>query len=289
MFDAIIVNPGDNVATALRDLAPGSVTTNRGEFRLLTQVASGHKFAIADIPSGQLVVKYGSAIGAATSGIRTGTHLHVHNVGDILRVSDGGATERVHPPVPDRPDDPRVPSWDVEALRQLTFNGYPRADGRVGVRNHVVVVSTVGCANAVADRIAGQAEIAAITHQQGCLQLGDDLKLTRKQLNHVAGSPNVGGVLFVGLGCEANQAAALMSKLGDKPVEAITIQGEGGTRKAVERGIQIVEQMKGELSTRTESPSQHQQARGWNQVWRLRRFQRSDRESGHRSCRRYAC
>jgi altronate dehydratase len=254
VFDAIVVDDRDNVATAITDLQPGRVTTNQGEYRLLVPLRAGHKFVIRDLQTGDLVVKYGSPIGAATTGIATGAYVHVHNVGDILHADGTAASERAHPVVPDHPDDPRKASWDVAALRKMTFNGYVRSDGRVGVRNHVLVVSTVGCANAAAERIAAQVDVPAITHQQGCLQLGDDLKLTRKQLNHVAGSPNVGAVLFVGLGCEANQAVQLMAGLGDKPVEAITIQGEGGTRKAVERGVQIVDQMKRELARQQRVP-----------------------------------
>lgn len=255
MIDAIVVDPRDNVATAVRDLVPGDVASNVGALRLATQIPTGHKFAIAPLRAGDPIVKYGSAIGAATAPVEPGHHVHVHNTRDIL-VAPGGGQDRMKPAIPERPDPARPATWSVERLRDITFNGYVRSDGRVGVRNDVLVVSTVGCANAAVERIVAATGAVGITHQQGCLQLGADLALTRKQLSQVAGSPNVGAVLFVGLGCEANQAAALMSAAGDKPVESITIQAEGGTRKAVERGAAIVQGMQRELGQqlRTSAP-----------------------------------
>src|SRR3989454_9865046 len=84
------------------------------------------------------------------------------------------------------------------------FLGFPRADGRVGVRNHVLVVPTVICSAVVAERIAASiAPVgAALPHLAGCGQLGPDLTLTHETLAAYCRHPNVGAVIVVALGCE---------------------------------------------------------------------------------------
>jgi altronate dehydratase large subunit len=124
-----------------------------------------------------------------------------------------------------------------------TFLGYPRPDGRVGVRNHVLVVPTVICSAVVAERIA--AAIAptgtALPHLAGCGQLGPDLSVTHETLAAYCRHPNVGAVLVVALGCEqvvAQQLADAARKAG-KPAHIVSIQGEGGTLRATASGIDI--------------------------------------------------
>src|SRR5436190_22631021 len=90
------------------------------------------------------------------------------------------------------------------------LRGYRRPDGSFGVRNHVLVMATVVCANAVVERLDRRGvDAAMITHQHGCGQVGDDLALTRRLLAAVATNPNVGGVVLVSLGCEPNQPDAI--------------------------------------------------------------------------------
>jgi len=81
----LVIDPKDNVAVALRDIAPGAevILTVRGRVRrilVLERTPVNHKLAIARIRSGAAVVKYGEAIGEATSTIRPGSHVHVHNL-----------------------------------------------------------------------------------------------------------------------------------------------------------------------------------------------------------------
>ena len=83
----------------------------------------------------------------------------------------------------------------------MQFMGYRRLDGKVGVRNHVVVVSTVFCSSTVAAKIASATDTVAITHEHGCLELGPDMEHTERVLHGVVRHPNVGAVLVVGLGC----------------------------------------------------------------------------------------
>ena len=81
----IIIDPRDNVATAIKNLAAGSkMQTGQGEVTLLDDIVYGHKFALADIPQGEYIIKYGAQIGRATTSISSGGHVHVHNVEDIV-------------------------------------------------------------------------------------------------------------------------------------------------------------------------------------------------------------
>jgi altronate dehydratase large subunit len=136
-----------------------------------------------------------------------------------------------------------------------TFLGYARPDGRVGVRNHVLVVPTVICSAVVAERIS--ASIApvgtALPHLAGCGQLGPDLTVTHETLAAYCRHPNVGAVLVVALGCEqvvAQRLADAALSTG-KLAQIVSIQGEGGTVRATARGTEIARGLADAL-TRTE-------------------------------------
>jgi len=81
---AIVIDARDNVATAIRDLKAGDcVELEGGAVVLVSDVPFGHKFALAELPAGAYVIKYGAWIGRATTAIARGAHVHVHNVEDI--------------------------------------------------------------------------------------------------------------------------------------------------------------------------------------------------------------
>lgn len=113
----------------------------------------------------------------------------------------------------------------------MLLEGYPRRDGQVGVRNHVLFLSTVVCANGVVHRIGCEfPEVIALEHTKGCIELADDREITRSMLFGLARNPNVGAVVFVGLGCEDTTAKFMKRELeGEKPVAEVSIQDEGGT------------------------------------------------------------
>jgi altronate dehydratase len=121
-------------------------------------------------------------------------------------------------------------------LRGLT--AYRRPNGGVGVRNHVLLLPSVMCSAHVAAEIAGDGPAIAITHQHGCLQVGDDLRHTRFDLVGTAINPNVAGVVVVSLGCETINGSDLAIKIAShgQQVELVGIQAAGGTRRAVEAG-----------------------------------------------------
>jgi altronate dehydratase large subunit len=131
--------------------------------------------------------------------------------------------------------------------RGPAFLGYPRSDGRVGVRNHVLVVPTVICSAVVAERIAAAiAPIgAALPHLAGCGQLGPDLDITHETLAAYVRHPNVGAVIVVALGCEqvVAQHLADTARRAGRPAHVLSIQGEGGTVRATARGIDIAREL----------------------------------------------
>lgn len=117
----------------------------------------------------------------------------------------------------------------------MKFMGYTRNDGKVGIRNHVLVLATSVCSNKVAEEIANK--VVGCTHINntfGCCQIGSDARLTNKTVINTALNGNVGAVVVVGLGCEGTEpdyVAKEIAKSG-KPVKTVVIQKEGGTLKA---------------------------------------------------------
>jgi altronate dehydratase large subunit len=132
------------------------------------------------------------------------------------------------------------------------FLGFRRPDGRVGTRNHVLVVPTVICSSLVAERIAAAALPlgTALPHLAGCGQLGPDMRLTHETLAAYCGHPNVGAVIVVALGCEqvVAQMLADAARRHGKPVEIIAIQSEGGTVRATEKGVAVARSLAATLA-----------------------------------------
>ena len=192
MKDFLTLHPLDNVAVAL---------TDQGE------IPAGHKKALRDIPKGQPVIKYGQPIGVASRDIRAGEWVHSHNLHTAL----SGEKDYVYAPAALHP----------AAAFSGTFQGYARADGRVGVRNEIWVLPLVGCVNQTARRIAdrataqGGAPVYPFPHPYGCSQLGEDHARTRDLLCALCRHPNAGGVLVLGLGCENNTMAGFREALGE--------------------------------------------------------------------------
>lgn len=204
---AIRVHDADNVATAIADIAAGERLFADSTVRASVDLGRGHKVAIEPVARGAAVIKYGFPIGTATTDIAPGEHVHSHNLatalsgdGDYLYAPDAGEAAQPGKTAP-------------------TFRGYVRPDGRVGTRNEIWILPTVGCVGNLAARVAriagerhaGRVDgVHAFKHPFGCSQLGDDLGHTRALLAALAQHPNAGGVLIVGLGCESNQLGALL-------------------------------------------------------------------------------
>lgn len=133
----------------------------------------------------------------------------------------------------------------------MSFLGFRRDNGTVGTRNHIIVISTVVCANQVARNVANSIEDARyITHPMGCGHLGADFMRVLSTLAGFGKNPNVAAVIVVGLGCENMQAKLVADEIAKskKPVQHITIQEEGGTIKATQKGIEILLDLSREAS-----------------------------------------
>jgi altronate dehydratase large subunit len=126
------------------------------------------------------------------------------------------------------------------------FLGYKRPDGKVGVRNHVVILPSVACSNEVCNAIAQKVKgTISIPHQHGCAQLTFDAEQTARTLIGVGKNPNVAAVLVIGLGCEVVNSSMVASKIAasGKPVKNLVIQEVGGSPKTIKEGIKIAKEM----------------------------------------------
>lgn len=85
MRNAMVIDGKDNVAVAIESISKGDTVTYicDGEEKSMTaleDITIYHKLATRDIASGEPIVKYGEHIGVANCDIKTGEHVHVHNV-----------------------------------------------------------------------------------------------------------------------------------------------------------------------------------------------------------------
>ncbi len=135
------------------------------------------------------------------------------------------------------------------------FHGFRRPDGRIGTRNHVLVVPTVICSSLVAERVAAATQPfgTALPHLAGCGQLGPDMRITHDTLAAYCAHPNVGAVVVIALGCEQviAQSLAETAKRHGKPAEILAIQAEGGTVRATEKGIRVAQALAEQLQPQT--------------------------------------
>jgi len=128
----------------------------------------------------------------------------------------------------------------------MNFLGYKRPDGKVGVRNHIVILPSVACANEVCNAIARKVKgTISIPHQHGCAQLAFDAEQTARTLIGVGRNPNVAAVLVIGLGCEVVNSSMVASKIAEsgKPVKNLVIQEIGGSPKTIKEGVKIAKEM----------------------------------------------
>ena len=239
MQDIVKINQNDNVAVALRTIAAGETLQVGGAAVTTTEeIPQGHKFALRPIQAGEEVVKYGFRIGFAKEDIPTGSWVHVHNVktglGDVLSYTYEPA------------------NMDVEPTEHAYFQGYRRADGKVGVRNEIWIIPTVGCVNSIAKALEARArdlvkgtveDIIAFPHPYGCSQMGDDQENTRKVLADMIHHPNAGGVLVLGLGCENSNIPVLMDYIGEYDAQRVKFLQCQDVEDEMETAMEMLEEL----------------------------------------------
>ncbi len=256
---AIRLHRSDNVAVALQDLAAGSEVPDCPA-PLRTLIKRGHKIALAPIATGANVLRYGQIIGIATRDIQPGDHVHTHNLGMGAHDRDYAFATKVRA---------QAPATDTRH-----FQGYHRPDGRVGTRNYLGVLTSVNCAGSVAQLIAEAAEksdwlgamenvdgVVPIVHGSGCGMSGHDegYDTLMRTLTGYAKHPNFAGILLVGLGCEVMQIPDLIgaARLRDSDAFAyLTIQQTGGTRRTIEKALDILHTMAVSANRQMRAPAE---------------------------------
>jgi len=247
---AIRIHPDDTVAVALEILHPGdTVPFGDMSVKVQSEIPAGHKFAVTSMKAGDPIIKYAFPIGHASQAIPVGCHVHTHNVrsnlGELLSYE-------------------YTPSFfECPTRAPGTFMGYKRPDGKVGIRNEVWIVPTVGCVNTVVREMERRAAsfvtpridgVFAYNHPYGCSQLGDDQSRTLKYLCGLIRHPNAAAVLVVGLGCENANIDELKKVLGEydpRRVRFLVCQDE---KDEIDAGVQILRELCAYADTFTRTP-----------------------------------
>lgn len=235
-MDYIKINDSDNVCVALNALKAGEKITIGNESVVTnSDIPAGHKVALKDIGAGEDVIKYGNRIGLAKEDIKAGDHVHTHNIktalGDLLEYK-------------------YVPKIkEIKKTAHESFMGFRRANGKVGVRNEIWIIPTVGCVNNIAQAIERRAkslvrgsveDVIAFVHPYGCSQMGDDQENTRKILADMINHPNAGGVLVLGLGCENSNIPVLKEYLGDIDEGRVKFLISQEVEDEIETGVDLI-------------------------------------------------
>ena len=251
----IKINPADNVAVAMQDLSKGEVVEG---VTLLADVPRGHKIVLQGLRAGENVIKYGFPIGHVTVDAPAGSVVD-HS---CIKTNLEGLLEykyepEISPLASLGRNDKALFVISSEVEKSITFKGFRRSDGQVGVRNQIWVIPTVGCVNGICqqiverfkEEIAGQAcndgvdAIVAFPHNYGCSQLGQDHENTRTILSDMVHHPNAGGVLVVSLGCENNQLDAFRELVGPVDESRVKMFVCQKVEDEVEYGLQLLREI----------------------------------------------
>lgn len=234
----IHIHPDDSVLIALDTLEKGFVI-HEWDLILQQDVPRGHKIALKSHAVNECVIRYGFPIGNASVSIGKGEWIHSHN----LRTGLSGTLEYSYQPVVKNQSKTELNEFDY-------FLGYRRENGRVGTRNEIWIVNTVGCVNRSAELIAAECNrrfaglvdgFHTFSHPYGCSQLGDDLHYTQKVLAGLIRNPNAGGVLVLGLGCENNRMNDLLNLVPDVNPARIRSFYSQSVGDEIEEGVEQIE------------------------------------------------
>jgi altronate hydrolase len=219
----IKISPKDNVVVA----------TEANE-----NIPFAHKAAFCDIKNGENIIKYGYPIGHATSDIKAGDHIHTHN----LKTNLSGVVEYTY-----QKNNKPYPKKSA-----TVFDGYQRKNGKVGIRNEIWIIPTVGCVNKTAELIQKEAQqrfghqcdgIFAYTHPYGCSQMGEDQGYTQKILAGLVNHPNAAGVLVLGLGCENNNIDVFRPLLGEYDDDRVKFLVTQNVQDEIGEALEIIRQL----------------------------------------------
>ncbi len=241
------LNAADNVVVAITTAEKGTVSPEN--VTALERIGKGHKMASQPIPVGEPVRKFGQTIGFAKKNISAGEWVHEHNIGMGELSHDYAFTQGA------------VKTEVLPLEKQATFQGFRRANGKVGTRNYIGIMTSVNCSATVAGFIAEEINrsgilkdyknidgVVALRQDNGCVIdfRGAIFDILKRTSWGYATNPNMGGVLMVGLGCEGFQIPKFKEAYGiveGNTFRTMTIQETGGTRKTVAAGVAAVREM----------------------------------------------
>ncbi len=229
------IHDNDCVAVALTNLQKGEDVLG---VTLLEDIPQGHKVALRDIDAGAPVIKYNAPIGYAKEKIPKGSWVHTHNV----RTGLGENLDYTYAPS-------EKPAF---ALRKASFMGYRRTDGKVGIRNEIWILPTVGCVNDIVTRVEREAQalkkgsvdaILGFRHPYGCSQMGEDHQIFNKVFADLVHHPNAGGVLVLSLGCENSNLNVLKPCIGDYDEERVKFLVCQDVEDEVEEAMKLLKEL----------------------------------------------
>ena len=238
-INALMMDTTDNVVTVYR----------KGE-EICSVVAKEnipycHKIALTDIPKGGHVIKYGESLGTVSEDIPAGGWVADHNLFSVPRDYDSELA----------PADFQMCARQSDGapdLKGFKFWGYRRAEGRPGIRNHVLILPGCACGSESSRIVASQVRGAVnIVFNTGCSDVAANTEMSQKVLTGFACNPNVYGVVIIGLGCETVPHYKLREKIQamtSKPVVSFGIQDEGGTLKTIEKAVRAARDMAAEAA-----------------------------------------
>lgn len=263
--ELIQIHPFDTVAVAVRPLEAGEkLHIGNTDLTILSAIPGGHKVALSMIGEGEKIIKYGYPIGRAKERIDAGAHVHTHNIETML----SEAAEYHY-------DESLAKEYLKEAAASAAktlvpeIQAFRRRDGKIGIRNEIWIVPTVGCVNRTAEALArwanesfaGSSGVAdstvvgtattetaiegvyAWTHPYGCSQMGEDHAATRTILADLVQHPNAGAVLVIGLGCENNTVEEFRKVIGDYDSDRVKFLVTQKVGDEIEEGKKILTEL----------------------------------------------
>ena len=246
-INALLMDNSDNVVTCVADVKCGETVCYRKGEQLLRldareDIPYCHKIALVDLREGDEVIKYGELIGKTDRAIAAGHLVNHENIHSVPRDYDSELVE-----------DSGEEAGDFRAVQTdegLKFWGYRRAEGRPGIRNHVLILPTCACGSESSRIVASQVRGAVnIVFNTGCSDVAANTAMSQKVLTGFACNPNVFCVVIIGLGCETvghDKLKAKIQSMTSKPVVSFGIQDEGGTLKTIEKAVRAAREMAAE-------------------------------------------
>ena len=240
--NALLMEDKDNVVTCVKEITAGEEIVYRTgkitcSLKAQQMIPACHKVALKTMEKGSDVIKYGELIGRTDTLIQRGELVNHENIHSVPRDYDNEFVAEVEE------DELEI----VKTESGLKFWGYRRAEGRPGIRNHVLILPGCACGSETARIVASQVRGAVnIVFNTGCSDVAANTSMSQKVLTGFACNPNVCGVVIIGLGCETvghKQLREKIQAMTSKPVVSYGIQEEGGTLKTIEKAVRAAREM----------------------------------------------